>query len=113
MVGTIKDIYLDKEYARAHADIVPGDFVLMAVSDTGMGMDEATRRRMFDPYFTTKATGTGLGLAVVRQIVGRVGGLTRVESAPGKGTVIRVFFPNVGLPSGETREFAIPPELRV
>lgn len=90
-----------------------GRFVVLEVADTGVGMDEATRRRMFDPYFTTKATGTGLGLAVVRQIVARVGGLTRVESAPGKGTVIRVFFPNVGLPSGETREFTIPPELRV
>lgn len=89
-----------------------GRYILVEVSDTGSGMEEATRRRMFDPYFTTKSEGTGLGLAVVRQIVERVGGLIRVESAVGRGTVVRLYFPDVSAPTGQTMEFAVPPALR-
>jgi signal transduction histidine kinase len=90
-----------------------GRFVLLEVSDRGVGMDEVTRRRAFEPFFTTKAKGTGLGLAIVRQVVERAGGLVRVESAPSHGTTFRVFFPRIGAPSGETSEFILPPEPRV
>lgn len=91
-----------------------GPFVLLEVSDRGAGMDDATRRRVFEPYFTTKPGGTGLGMAVVRQVVDRAGGLVRVESAVGRGTTVRVFFPRVstGTSTGGTQEFAVPPELK-
>lgn len=91
-----------------------GPFVLLEVRDSGVGMDEITRRRVFEPYFTTKPTGSGLGMAVVRQVIDRAGGLTQVESAPGQGTTVRVFFPRVGTngSTGGTQEFQIPPELQ-
>lgn len=86
-----------------------GRFVLLEVSDTGVGMDEDTRGRIFEPFFTTKSKGTGLGLAVVRQITERVGGLIRVESAPGRGTTFRVLFPRVGTATGGTTMFPVLP----
>jgi signal transduction histidine kinase len=89
-----------------------GRFVLLEVTDCGSGMDEATRRRIFEPYFTTKHKGTGLGLAVVRQIVERAGGLIRVVSTPGQGTTFRIFFPRIGSSSAGTIEIDVPPELR-
>jgi two-component system cell cycle sensor histidine kinase/response regulator CckA len=88
-----------------------GRFVLLEVSDRGVGMDEATRRRAFEPFFSTKAKGTGLGLAIVRHVADRAGGLVRVESAPAQGTTFRVLFPRIGASSGGTRVFALPPEL--
>jgi signal transduction histidine kinase len=89
-----------------------GRFVLLEVCDHGAGMDEATRRRAFEPFFTTKSKGTGLGLAIVRHVVDRAGGLIRIDSAHGRGTTFRVFFPRIGASSGGTTEFIIPPELR-
>lgn len=86
-----------------------GRFVLLEVTDSGSGMDEETRQRMFEPFFTTKQKGTGLGLAVVRQVADRVGGLIRVESAPGQGTTFRVLFPRVGASTGGTSMFPILP----
>jgi two-component system cell cycle sensor histidine kinase/response regulator CckA len=70
-----------------------GAFGELAVSDTGIGMDQATVSRVFEPFFTTKREGTGLGLATVYGIVQQHGGFVRVESAPGAGTTFRVFFP--------------------
>jgi signal transduction histidine kinase len=67
--------------------------VLVEVADTGTGMDEATRRRAFEPFFTTKPAGTGLGLAMVRDTVGRAGGTVEIESAPGRGTTVRLRLP--------------------
>lgn len=88
-----------------------GNFVLVEVADHGVGMDPETRQRAFEPYFTTKKKGTGLGLAVVRRVVERAGGFVRVESAAGRGTTVRVFLPRVGASSGGTTEMTIPPEL--
>ena len=90
-----------------------GSYVLIEVTDHGVGMDAATRRRVFEPYFTTKQKGTGLGLAVVRQVVERAGGFVRVDSAPARGTTVRVFLPRVGAATGGTVEVPLPPELRV
>lgn len=72
------------------------DRLILTVADTGQGMTSEVRQKMFDPFFTTRKTGTGLGLAVVHQIVDAHGGTIEVDSAPGEGTEIRMFFPMSG-----------------
>jgi PAS domain S-box-containing protein len=75
------------------AQLEPGEYVTLVVSDRGCGMDEATRRRVFDPFFSTKFAGRGLGLAVVLGIVRAHGGAIALESRPGVGTTFRILFP--------------------
>ncbi|MCA9920117.1 MAG: PAS domain S-box protein [Anaerolineales bacterium] len=75
-------------------DIVPGEYVLLEVSDTGRGMDEATQNRIFDPFFSTKGTGRGLGLAAVMGIVRGHQGSVRVKSKVGQGTTFKFLFPS-------------------
>ncbi len=87
-----------------------GRFVLLEVADTGVGIDEDTRQRIFEPFFTTKQKGTGLGLAVVRQVAERTGALIRVESEPGRGSTFQVLFPRVGASTGGTMVYPILPE---
>lgn len=89
-----------------------GRFVLVEVSDAGPGIADAARAHLFEPFFTTKEKGTGLGLAVVRQVAERAGGLVRVESAPGKGATFRLLLPRVGASTGATTLHEVPPELR-
>jgi hypothetical protein len=109
-----RDIVLDEAFASEHAGVKAGPHVMLAVSDTGIGMDKATQQRIFEPFYTTKPAGkgTGLGLSTVFGIVQQSGGTVWVYSEPGRGATFKVYLPQVAAAVDVIRPSLAPRTLR-
>ncbi|BDL41886.1 ATP-binding protein [Methylorubrum sp. GM97] len=104
---------LDHEYARHYAQVVPVDYAMVAVSDTGHGMTPEVIKRVFEPFFTTKpdGKGTGLGLAMVFGFVKQSGGHVKIYSEPGEGTTVKIYLPRAAGAATVAQRTSAPVEL--
>jgi len=107
------NVTLDEDYARVHAPLPAGDYVVVALSDTGDGMDNETQSHIFEPFFTTKGTkGTGLGLSTVYGIIKQSGGYIWVHSVVGRGTTFKIYLPRVASTGQAIAQGAAPVDYR-
>ena len=88
-------VMIDNKYSQTHPDVLPGKYVMLSVSDTGVGMEKGVAEKIFEPFFTTKVSGSGLGLSVVYGIIKQHGGFVDVISEQGRGTTFKVYLPRV------------------
>ena len=101
---------LDEAFVRNHPGARAGDYILLSIADTGMGMDEEIKSRIFDAFFTTKSAGkgTGLGLATCHTIIRQSEGYVDVSSRPGEGTKFEIYFPETHQPDSPAAGYATP-----
>jgi two-component system cell cycle sensor histidine kinase/response regulator CckA len=107
LVIEVSNIELDQQYVKRHPGTSPGEFVMAAVSDTGHGMTAEVKSHLFEPFFTTREAGNGLGLSTAYGMVSQMGGHIAVYSEPGQGTTFKVYLPRttqVALVREQTRE---------
>ena len=101
----MRNISLGESDVDVNGEARPGDYVMVAVTDTGSGMTAEVASRAFEPFFTTKEVGkgTGLGLSMVYGFAKQSGGSMQIHSEPGHGTAVKLFFPRVACAAGERR----------
>ncbi|HYL93981.1 MAG TPA: response regulator [Alphaproteobacteria bacterium] len=108
--GTLHVEIKNHTYIEQGAEIPPGQYVMLSVKDSGIGMDHELQSHIFEPFFTTKRTGSGLGLSTVYGIVTQSGGYVNVQSEPGNGSTFNVYLPRVSGPAAKMEKAEKPPQ---